>query len=337
MKVFYSVPVSGGYLPSQIQLLLDLYQAGFRSDVIFSTSGGNVAAYLVVSCGWDKQRVNDMLEESCRSNLNKNNLFRKLQVLFTNSFDQGLFDSDVITDAIIDRIISSDIEVWTGTYNMLSHCSGFFCNFSEENAYIKQSFVDHNIAMCEMTYTDSDPTLISAYSKASLSIPMLMKPVQINNAPHVDGGFNWSSPLIPLTSNITEPHCIVLVYPSNLDSTQTIPSPIDLVTSIHRNFEMLTDGHIRTERFYSIERLKYFAKLTGKRIERMLNTSATAETLVIMHKIIQESEYSLLIVSPVFNQTTGLYSMDYERIVNIMRLCSKYFCADLYYLVSGIK
>lgn len=216
MKI-YVIPVSGGAFPVQIGIIKLLAKAtknpqtqkGLRPDLVLSSSGGNVAAYIAMMSDW-----NDIgISRNC--NLIDSSLFGES---WTPSFfptwlvfplTKSIFRNGQGVRNLFEYIFTpksiQTTEIWTGAYNTVDQRATMFCNKSMKDSLIKDVGDDTFIYDSDMcNYLNGDVTEISKACYASASIPFLTPGVKIGDKVYVDGGCAYASPMIPLSPLLRE-------------------------------------------------------------------------------------------------------------------------------------
>lgn len=204
---FCYITISGGYFISQLSILIKLYKArskfldNHNFDVIFSASGGNIAAYL--SLLFNKN------ETSIERKLNQINhtLFINLwsrgiiKMNFLNLFQNSIYREGVgLKDFLIsnyENFNNSKLpEIWSLSYNNDVNCGSLFCSKSYEHSFFKKEITSDMIKMGigEIKYMNSDLDLISKICIASAAIPGVVTPIEIDNSIYIDGGVLNATP-----------------------------------------------------------------------------------------------------------------------------------------------
>lgn len=334
----YVLPISGGYMPAQIQLLVTLAEAGYRPDVTFGCSGGNVASYLGLSSDWSPDTLRVMVRKLCDSiNLKPKTKFTTVNIaLGLVSSEGGMYVETGVEDFFKKHVTSESIrrtEIWTAAYNKLSNRSVFFCNRSKNDSILSGD-MDHRFASCEpVVYVgDDDPHHLYLVSKSSATIPMLLPDVFIGQEPYIDGGVNWSTPAVPMLDNLPDMCHIVHICGNNVDTPDTRLQKGNIVGEGFRVFSMMSEGHIIQERFALYKHMKNKQKIHGLKWNNEIAQEASLASLQNMKKISDQSKFSLLFINPLYNRTTKLYDVKYESVARVMKLTEQYFNLELIYL-----
>lgn len=219
----YSLPVSGGCFVAQIGLLIELYEAfrkkrylKYSPDLIFSSSGGNVAAYLGMAADWSGDGFIRVLKYLSKDVFIKSWFPEQMNFLPTGIagiFTGSLYREGEGGNLLFKRFFTEDTikrtEVWTGTFNSNTYQSEFFCNLHEADAIIKQSKftaeMDLYGAMPLRYVPDETSKSIDVLAKithASASIPVVTSNIKIGEHKYADGGVMYSSPSRPLFGQV---------------------------------------------------------------------------------------------------------------------------------------
>jgi predicted acylesterase/phospholipase RssA len=225
----YVLPVSGGGFPAQLQQLIFLYNERQLStdtnedigdyqeyipDICLGASGGNVSAYIGLSGNWSEggiKRVVQTLNSKMFSQTWWPGPMAFLPTWILGIFEGALFKPGYgpskLFKAFSDSSSIQDVELWTGTFNKTQKRSQFFCNKKKDDCYITETYNTFTFKTMPLTYMNGDIDYISKVSVASASVPVLFKPVALQNAEGVeeefiDGGITYPSPLTPLQEKI---------------------------------------------------------------------------------------------------------------------------------------
>jgi len=209
----YCLPVSGASFEVQLELLKEVYLAkkaskggilrGYRDyapDLVFSSSGGNVAAYLALAGDWSPEGIDRSIERV------ESTMFIKpwirylpswIMAPFTGSlYRPGYGSENAFTSLFTPRSIQRT-EIWTGTFEKASLRAQMFCNRSAEESSIdveqaqEFSFLHGTHNPC---FLDGDVKAIARVSMASASIPYVTKCQSIGDRNYADGGVMYATP-----------------------------------------------------------------------------------------------------------------------------------------------
>ena len=196
----FALPASGGGFVSQLAIIQHLCESGFIPDLVLSSSGGNVAAYVAAAANWKWPGIERVARE----------LSQDLFVQPWNSVSSlariiGYFKGDVynkgsgVDDFLCKYFTPSTItkyEIWTGTYNKNRQQARLFCNRSKENSIVDTTCIDRDLTQSmEFIFADGDIELIGKASVASASIPVIVPAQKILGEDYVDGAVAGASPL----------------------------------------------------------------------------------------------------------------------------------------------
>jgi hypothetical protein len=270
----YVAPVSGGSFPIQLAFLSEIYEATklyrkkmdgynkYAPDLVFSSSGGNVAAYIGLAADWSPSGI-----EWISSNLNSE-MFVTSWVKYIPSFLLAPFTGSVyrpgygikyIFKSIFTDISIQRTEIWTGVYDPIKDKGKFFCNKRVDNALITENEANKSLTINSLlppTYLDGNVIEIAEATTASASIPFLTQEQKVEINSYADGGTIYSSPFSCMTTQIRDlikknKYNLQLIYlcPSNEDQMNTYN--IKLMLPIHS----LIKGCLMRDRYTSIDLL----------------------------------------------------------------------------------
>lgn len=201
------VPVSGPAFVSQIAAIQKLSELKIVPEVILSSSGGNVAAYVGICGNW-KWNLVELFTQKINSGL----LFSNWSSVSSISLVLGYFKGDVYNRGIgvkklleenVDPAVLSACEIWTGTYNKDTEKGRIFCNLNKESCVLDEKYIDHELyQLMPCGYLGGNIEKISEVCVASATIPSLVPPQKIDEHYYVDGGVSSSSPLPFMTEAI---------------------------------------------------------------------------------------------------------------------------------------
>lgn len=217
MKI-YVLPISGGGFVSQLGLLAELYDATNdptstidkgTPDLVLSSSGGNVAAYLAMVSGWSSTGIMHNIRSV------KSGIFVQpwtppflptwLMFPFTQSIYRNGSGMDQLFTSLYTPRSITQTEIWTGTYNATSQRCGLFCNLGKDSAFVKDDLILNGTILYdadEFKYLDGDTGKIAKAVYASAAIPFVTEGIYIGKDKYVDGGLSYSSPLIPISDHL---------------------------------------------------------------------------------------------------------------------------------------
>lgn len=194
----FVLPVSGGAYVSQLAILQHLCEAKMLPDIIFASSGGNVASYIALASEWKWAGIERILEElNCT-------LFAKpwhnippvaflMGVMKGNIYDSGSGVTEFF-QRHFDKSLVTSVEIWTGTNNIEEQKAAIFCNRS--SSQLNTSYFDNDLYnAAPLCYLHGDVKSIGKVSVASASIPSIVPPQEFDGFHYADGGISGASPL----------------------------------------------------------------------------------------------------------------------------------------------
>lgn len=190
------LPISGGGFPVQIKMMGDM---GYKPDVMFTASGGNVSAYMMMACNFNLNN----LEEACLG-IKRDMFIRgsKIGAFFRRSFLPGEGIENYMSQIFEDKDIQ-EIEIFTLTFDIDRIRPIVFSNRSEQNSLVKKlTQVDNLLYQTDLFHLNGDVENIAKVSLASASIPDIAPPQTILGSRYQDGGMCYASSFPPLSIRI---------------------------------------------------------------------------------------------------------------------------------------
>lgn len=193
------LPVSGGAFVSQLAAVSRLCEVNFVPDVCYSSSGGNVTAYVAAIADWKWAKT-----EMIASELHSGMLIATWSSVGFISPVIGYFKGDLFShgNGVLTLFkkyhseqVLSKYEIWTGTYNPKRQRARFFCNLASSQAKFKMEVDSRRSPVMEPGYMDGDLEFISRSCLASASVPTVVPGQTIEGEEYVDGGVASASPL----------------------------------------------------------------------------------------------------------------------------------------------
>lgn len=226
-KKIVVAPISGGYFPCQVSILMRLCKAGYAPDIMFGSSGGNIALFITEAGKWTYDKVLEVCRDLnsdmfCRSYFCVS--FISLMIGYLNGafYKKGkgveAFMNKYFTDSSI-----QEREMWTGTYNCAKRKAQLFCNVSASKSILCKDVDMDNISVTlPPIYANGNISVISNYSIASASVPSVVPSVNIGNCQYRDGGVSSASPISMLSEHLGCYNNINILYISsfNVDATE---------------------------------------------------------------------------------------------------------------------
>lgn len=224
--IIYALPISGGYLTSQVALMCELYEAkkiskkGIRNgaidtypDIMFSSSGGCITSYLSLAGDFCTDGIMRSVYKLEPTMFVKSWLPKELAFIIPSwiigTFNGSLYRQGYGASRLFRSSFTPDtikrVEIWTGTYDKNNCKAQFFCNLGLGESLINPLFfrMDNFMYDCmELKYLDGDLNLLAKVALASSSIPILTQKQNINGIFYSDGGSNYASPLCTMESEI---------------------------------------------------------------------------------------------------------------------------------------
>ena len=297
------LPVSGGAFVSQLAIIQHLTEIEYRPDIIFGSSGGNVAAYIAIAAEWKWAAIERMLGEV------SSEMFAKpwynippiaflMGILKGNIYDSGAGVKDFFLRHFNESLINS-IEVWTGTNNLEEQRSAIFCNRSSSQLLV-ENFDYELYNSCPLQYLSGNIEEIAAVAIASASIPSLVPPVVIRGQHYVDGGMSGASPLtifhqVIATTVEKQGLDLHITYVNSCNLSKTVDN-ID--GNVFQTWKQAVRDLVRGQT--AIDRGVAHSLINKeKRVLRELYGKCDHETMLMIKERRNSSRYSLLEIFPV--------------------------------------
>lgn len=298
MKI-YIAPVSGGGFPAQLGLYKELYKAtkkkdgtGMKPDIVFASSGGNVASYIAMMGNWTDTGIS----RNCK--LIDASLFIESQTppFFPTWIMLPLTGSVYRNGAGVKRLFEQvfttnsiqSTEIWTGTYNKDRQQAAMFCNRSLESAYIKDFGEASYIYDMESShYLNGNIDEIGKCCYASASIPYLTPGVVIGKEKYSDGGTMYASPLAAMSPRLGE----TLSAQKNGEPIQILYfCSYDMDAKFNDSFYSATVGalvhsSLIQDRIFAVNLLKQYGKVNpDPLVYKNLNTDQLREVMADLER-----------------------------------------------------
>lgn len=197
------LPISGPKFVNQIAAILHLSEINFVPDVTFSSSGGNVTAYLCSAANWQRHKILKL----CYT-LNSGLFVKKWCYSDGIAFIIGFFRGTVYNkgegakkwlEEMFDQETIQKDEIWTGTYNKKLQKPCLFTNKNKSNFIEGECFYTGINQCMPLCYTSGDIDLLSKSIMASACIPGVVPEQYIDGEPYSDGGVYSASPIVLLS------------------------------------------------------------------------------------------------------------------------------------------
>lgn len=273
--IIYIAPVSGGGFPAQLGLFKELFKAtktreglGMKPDIVFASSGGNVASYIAMMGNWSDTGIS----KNCK--LIDASLFIEswtppfFPTWIAFPLTKSVYRNGVGVKRLFEQVFTTNsiqsTEIWTGTYNADRQQAAMFCNKSIESAHIKDFGEDSYIYDMEASrYLNGNVDEISKCCYASASIPYLTPGVIINKQRYSDGGTMYASPLAAMSPRLSE----TLSAQKNNDPIQILYfCSYDMDSKFSDSFYSATVGalvhsSLIQDRIFAVNLLKQYGKV----------------------------------------------------------------------------
>lgn len=228
------LPVSGGNFATQLSIIIHLCEIEFKPNFIFSSSGGNVSAYISTASNWDRSNIYKLCNLlNCDMFLNKwcysKNLSYLIGIFLGSLYNsgQGLEENFIKWFSLNNKVekinnefyCKKDIEIWTGTYNWQHQKPRIFTNISKGESKIINENVNENHCL-PIYYSNHNLNIMCSSMIASASVPSLVPGKYISGELYVDGGVFSASPLSVLYNQIKIDN-YHLIYISPVDTSKT--------------------------------------------------------------------------------------------------------------------
>lgn len=211
---------SGGGYAVQYGLLALLSDAGIKPNICFGTSGGALALYLASAANWSSSEMIKIASE-----LSDSLVFRSWMPTMLNflpsviaGYKRGSINdrSREAEDFFLRHFanIPTDVEIWTGTYNVNTSRAHFFLNRNTDLNFTKINFSQF---ACDLPSVVENVRELARTVIASISIPGLLPPVLIGKELHCDGGVLYASPLSVLYQILPPNSHITYISSSNMN------------------------------------------------------------------------------------------------------------------------
>ena len=217
------MPVSGGKFINQLALLCEVYSAKkisnnnlfkgteyYSPNIVFGSSGGNVAAYIGLASDWSDFGI----ERSCqklRSDIFISSWvpkeFNFIPSWMLSPLNGALYRKGKGANLLFEELFTSDTvkncEIWTGTYNVTNKKAQFFCNLNKHDSMLNSFYEENLFDILPHKYLDGNLKDISIVSAASATIPVFVETQVYDDFQYADGGVMYTSPLTVFSGEIT--------------------------------------------------------------------------------------------------------------------------------------
>lgn len=269
------LPISGGGFVSQLAILQHLCEAHITPNLILSSSGGNVAAYVFAAANGKWAAIERIARELSQSLFSQPwNSVMSISMLIGffkgNVCDRGYGVNNLLSRYFTPSTITK-YEIWTGTYNKDRQKARLFCNRSKETSIMDISCIDHDLTQSmEPIFANGDIEMISRASIASASIPSVVPPQNIMGEDYQDGGVAGASPLTIMQEPILKyardnNSSLHLIYVNSIDLSSSDIRPIhNVVDTWKQTAKNLIRSQTVIDRFSGYELLRCHAGIMNK-------------------------------------------------------------------------
>jgi len=337
----YVLPVSGGRFASQLGLLAELYKSKktkYYPDLVLASSGGNACAYLGLAADWSSKRIENlayMLNSSMFISSwvppPLNEMIPSWIYVFKSSlYNHGSGILELFKNIFTPKTISRT-EIWTGSYDLNSNKTQFFCNKKETlldiNSFNQNAFLYGSMPLKTL---DGDIEAIAKVCQASAAIPKVCPPVFIGDKKYCDGGISYSSPLSALSNEIYS-----LIYENNLSLRLTYFCPYHMDSNILRHEGIFI--HLSSFLYNDIlqdrrEAINLIYKLVPKNKVRYLSYHhCDSKLLSEVLSLVEDKKHYILVIYPHGNIYVNLRNFSGKDIINVMRKTRENYGIHLWY------
>jgi predicted acylesterase/phospholipase RssA len=267
--IVYTLPVSGGSFPFQIRALIELSEEGWKPDVLFATSGGNVSAYLGLTANFEAPALRRLLKEINSDLFIQRNADTPSLDAFTRFFKGCLYNPSTKLGHLLQKYHNQDTiqryEIWTGTYNRSTQKALFCCNCSEQRSRYQHYTPNHTLFQTEdLTFLQGSLDSITKIILASASIPVYLPPQKFQGADLVDGGIAYASPLPIFASSLSEEEELILFYCNGVNladqdnfHNNNIIDNVRLTTTEMSKFNICRDRQLAYQTVFGFAQVPY--------------------------------------------------------------------------------
>lgn len=324
----YILPISGGGFVVQLAILQHLSENKYEPNLILSTSGGNLSAYIGSAANWKWPKIEKIAREISKemyiSSWNNTSLISLMIGYFSGTmYDKGKGAKDFLNKYFSHQDITK-YEIWTGTYNKDEQKTQLFCNRKKKDSILltKKLIKDKNLLQTmEPIYMNGDIDLTSKVCIASASIPAIVPPQIIDEQAHNDGGIGSASPITLLHESIVYT-AYKNNYPLHLFYINSVNlSNIDESSTKTKNvIDTWTDAaHNITKSLIVIDRLAARNVILNmcKDIKNF-DCSCNFKNLSLIKKIQRYTNYTLVEIYPHENFEIDITNFNGDQIAELM-------------------
>jgi predicted acylesterase/phospholipase RssA len=247
--------ISGGHIVGQISgiELLSLY--GYKPDVYMGASGGAITCSIYISSGNTKPGIERIVKQISSEQFVEEWVMSYLSSLI-GFFQGSLYKHPTNYRDITKMNISVDIlrntEFWIQTYSITDLGTVLFCTKKEGDTILyTDERTKRSANILDTIYIDGDVELYATALKASSSIPTILPPIEVFDKELIDGGIDFSSPLIPLKASIRELEEFDIIYITGYTLDESIMAETKRTTifdTFSNTLELFLRSHITQDR-----------------------------------------------------------------------------------------
>lgn len=339
-------PVSGGALTSQLGIFQGLADARMDFDVLFGSSGGNVANWVFHASDMNSRCMETIVRDFQPSMFCRPWFAISAFLSLAHGYSQegALFREGEGGAAIWNKYFATPAqiikrEVWIGTYNYDRNMTQFFCNRSPRDSLFGNCHWDNVLTQClDPVFMGGKLDLIDKACLASASIPQVVPPQEIYGQYYQDGGVTCSSPmtymkqfLITLPEvHVTYVNCCDLSKKEYRGDCMNSTSG-SLMAGLTRTRDAVMKSMMVQDRISAHELLQMSSFLSNKEInfERF---QFNPESLRRIIEIKRHSSKSLLEIYPMISQTIDITCFKPEDILQQMQIARANSFCNLWYI-----
>jgi predicted acylesterase/phospholipase RssA len=323
------LPVSGGAFVSQLYIVSQLCKYNFKPDVILSSSGGNVVAYLACAANWDFYRL-CLLSR----NINKEFFYSYWNNILSVNFLIGYFKGQLFNKGngvkeFFNNYFNEEnikkYEIWTEAYNETKKKTRLFCNKNKHECVLNLSKKTIQIQKAmEPYFADGNISEICDYSIASASIPTIVPAQEFEKDLYVDGGVSSPSPVHLLQNSIIE-HILetnknLHIFYINIMNIEKNNDDLNTGENLIFNYKNLIENIFTNQkivdRVFTIQILK---KMSNEKLDEIV-FPFNKQNMKKYFQLKNEMKYSFLEIYPENKQSVNLLNFTTEDISKIVEL-----------------
>jgi hypothetical protein len=347
----YVAPVSGGSFPLQLAYLSEIYEAtkiykkkikgysDYAPNLVFSSSGGNVASYIGLAADWSPSGI-EWIASNLESEMFVTSWVRYIPAFLIAPFTGSVFRPGYGTQAIFKSIFTEvsiqRTEIWTGVYDPIKDKGKFFCNKCEDDALIILKEADKTIkinSLLSPSYLNGNVVEIADATTASASIPFITQEQKVEINTYADGGTIYSSPFSAMTTQIRD---VIKHHKARLQLIYLCPSNEDEMSSYNLKLMMpihsLIKGCLMRDRYTSVDLIHSLSK----KVHDAHFPNADTETLAKVLKFVQKKGHYVLWLYPLENKNKlNITNFKGDQVVECIRKAREKYGIYVWYSRSG--